>query len=425
MNSHKDIPRGKLRRGGIVGFTAAKAGMKKAGYYAKRPFLSSEANARAGRLNDEEIAKTIFDALSVLRGTALKAAQLISMEMETIPEAYRNELAKAANQVPPINKALIRKIIKTGLGKPEEVFARFKGEPFAAASLGQVHEALSHDGDELAVKVQYPGIADGVKSDIDMLKALLRPTKYFEIFASCFDEIHRKVSEELDYQKEAQNTEWFYENLAFDNVIVPKVHRDLSTTTILTISMISGLHLDEWLATGPSKEERDNYGQLLVDLFNHTLHEKCVIHADPNLGNYLFRDDGKLGLIDFGCIKRVGKDFAHNFTLVTEAYLRGDLETVRQLHRNLGILYKQRGNEEEFMAFYDSWLNWLTKPFRQEYFDFSNSDDYFNNGIRYAKELYHYMDRYDGMFVYFGRAEHGLLRILQRLGARVRMRYEL
>ena len=177
-DDQKNIPTGKIKRSTLVGLTTTRAGIKKLGYLSQKPFLSDAKKAIKAFENDEEIAAMIFKSLSMLKGTTLKAAQMMSMEMEMIPPAYRKELAKACSQVPPINRALIRKIIIDEFDSPpEKVFKSFESEPFAAASLGQVHRAVTHKGIDVAVKIQYPGISTGVKSDIAMVKLLLKPTR--------------------------------------------------------------------------------------------------------------------------------------------------------------------------------------------------------------------------------------------------------
>ncbi len=424
MRSQKDIPTGKIKRGSLVGITTARAGIKKMQFLSKKPFMSEKEKDRFGRLNDEEIAKIIFKALGSLRGTALKAAQMLSMEMELLPEEYRNELAKAASSVPPINRALIRKIITTQLGDPpEKVFSSFESTPFAAASLGQVHRAVSHKGEDLAVKVQYPGIAASVTSDIDMLKALLKPSRYARIFSKCFDEVQERIAEELDYLKEAENTTWFRDNIDMDNIIIPKVFPELTTSKVLTTSMVHGLHLNEWLNTNPTKEKKDYYGQLFVDLFNHTTLNKMKIHADPNTGNYLFRDDDKLGVIDFGCVKKLSKDFVKSIKLSPELYENFNMAKLKKFYDNFGINFNHDFVDNEFQDFLLQWVEWITRPQREAYFDFSENCEYFDEGMEHLKQFYSFIDYFEGDFTFYGRSFYGLERILQTLGARVDMRF--
>ena len=425
MENQKDIPSGKIKRSGIIGLTTARAGMKKIGHIAKQPFIPEEKKDDETNRNDEEIAELIFKSLSNLRGTALKAAQMISLEMELIPEAYRKELAKAASQVPPINRALIRKIVTTQFNAPpEKIFKTFESLPFAAASLGQVHRAISKDDEELAVKVQYPGIASCVKSDIDMLKLLVKPTKYYRIFRLCFNEIQEKIFEELDYFHEAENTVWFKENLKLEKISVPEVYPELSTENVLTTSMLEGKHLDEWLAADPSQEKRDYYGQLFVDLFKYASHDLKMIHADPNPGNYLFMDNGELGLIDFGCVKKLDDDFLNNIEIIYNDDYDNDMTRLKEIYQSIGIYYKNNTNSNRFKEFITSWIEWITRPRRREYFDFSKESEYFTEGLKHVKEFYSYINYFDGSFTYFGRTEYGLFRLLQAMGARVKMQFK-
>jgi predicted unusual protein kinase regulating ubiquinone biosynthesis (AarF/ABC1/UbiB family) len=418
MDGQKRIPKGTLARGSIVGLAAAGACAKKLGHLTRRPFLRPADRAKRDRENEAAIAQTLFSALCALRGTALKAAQLAAGEIEWVPEAYRQELAKAASRVPPMNRALAYQIVKRELGPPERVFRRFDPVPFAAASLGQVHAATAHDGRELAVKIQYPGMADGIEADIQMFRTLLAPTKYRHLFSDCWDEVRRQVGAELDYQLEAKNLTCFRQRCSVKGIVLPEVFPTLSTASVLSTSRLAGLHLDAWLATRPTKRERDRYGQMMVDFFRDSL-RRGVIHADPHPGNYLF-DQGQLGVIDFGCVKRLPPGFVADLQRLKEADVR-DLACVELLHRRLGIYYRQKRDRAGFAPLFREWLDWLREPYRHACFDFSAHPDYFARGAHIGRALHRYIDHYDGAFIYYGRAEHGLMRLLERMGACVRL----
>lgn len=420
--SKGEVPEGKLRRSGIVASTTARAGLKKIRYLSKKPFLSSMDQEREGRRNDEEIARNIFEGLSLLRGTALKAAQMMAMEMELIPEAYRKEMEKTASRVPPMNRALIRKVITRELGgPPEKIFRSFESLPFAAASLGQVHRAVTRQGEELAVKVQYPGVASSVASDLEMLKTLLRPSRYYRIFKSCFKEIQERISEELDYTIEARNTAWFAEHLNIDRIVVPRVYPEYTTSHVLATRMIPGRHLDDWLAANPAQKTKDRYGQLLVDLFHYTLYQKNVIHADPNMGNYIFMDDGRLGLIDFGCVKWLERPFVEVFKTSLHNDFEKHPEKLKAFYQGTGIHFHHDFSHQEFEAFILRWVEWILRPEREEWFEFYEGSEYFREGQSLIKEFYRHIDFFDGKFIYFGRSFYGLRRLLQRIGVRVKM----
>lgn len=422
-DKQKKIPSGKIARSSIIGAATAKAGIKKLGYLSKKPFLSDEKVKECKDRNDEDIATMLFKALSTLKGAPLKLAQMMSMELELLPEAFQKELAKSASQVPPMNRALIRKVVSTELGAPpEKLFAVFESVPFAAASLGQVHRAVSQDGRELAVKVQYPGIARGVKTDMEMVKAMVKMTPYSGFFSGVIKEIQDRVYEELDYHREARNTIWFREHLNMASVIVPEVAEEFSSKNVLTTTLVGGQHLNEWLDTNPDQEERNCYGQLLCDLFAANVYQHRVIHADPNIGNFLFREDGRLGLIDFGCVKMLEDNFTDNLKILISSIDEEDTETIRAIYGAVGMHYKTTSNSREFREFTSRWLEWITRPLREEYFDFAENPDYFTEGMKFIPKIYGFVDRYDGSLVYYGRAEYGLYRILQKLGARVQMK---
>ncbi|MCP4130776.1 MAG: AarF/ABC1/UbiB kinase family protein [bacterium] len=418
----KEIPKGKLKRSGVVGAAAAKAGLKKAGYLSKKPFLSDEKKNEAKERNDEDIAKMIFKALSSLKGTALKAAQLLSLEIEMLPQAYQKELARAASRVPPINRALIRKVISTELGAPpEKIFRSFESTPFAAASLGQVHRAVTFNGDDVAVKVQYPGVADAVKSDIDMMKGLIKLTPYARHFSGVMSVLEERITEELDYEKEAHNTDWFRENLDFSQVLVPEVFRELSSKRVLTTTRIDGLHLEEWLETGPSQDLRNYYGQLLVDVFTETVYNKKFFHADPNLGNYLFRDDKKLGIIDFGCVERCEMDLSNSIEDLIDSFEKKDLESILKYCESMGIFFRKDLSDPKFRDFLTRWIGWVTFPYKEKLFDYGGNKEYFQEGMEIRMEYINFAGSLEGSFIFFGRSEYGLYRMLQKLEAQVSM----
>jgi predicted unusual protein kinase regulating ubiquinone biosynthesis (AarF/ABC1/UbiB family) len=420
-HSQKRVPRGKLARGSIVGATAVKVGAMRVAHLGKRRFVSKQRRKQIDRDIDVESAKVIFEALSTLRGTALKAAQLLAMEFEWVPEPYRRELAKAASQVPAMNRALVLKVLKGELGPLERAFADFSATPFAAASLGQVHAATSHEGTALAVKVQYPGIAQGVEADIAMIKTLLTPTKYAPLAASSFDEIRAKIAEELDYRLEADHTEWFGAHFRDDRFVIPPVWRALGTRVVLVTTRVTGLHLEPWLATRPSQAERDHYGQLLVDFFNQCVFEHGVIHADPNPGNFFFRNDGRLGVVDFGCVKQLAPSYVKNVASFMRYTGESDLEFLVRLFNGIGVFYRKHVDRAALAAVLKKEAEWLATPYRQTTFDFAKSREYVARGTEIGRDVFHFLDRYDGAFVYFDRTIHGLYRTLERLGAHVRM----
>jgi predicted unusual protein kinase regulating ubiquinone biosynthesis (AarF/ABC1/UbiB family) len=419
MNEQNPVPRGRFIRGSILGTAVARATVKKAGNALTQPFLNAKRREQVRQKTEEDVAKLLFDACSTLRGTPLKLLQLLATERELLPEPYREQFSRSSHQVDPINRALVRKLLALELGDLKMRFGQFDDRPFAAASLGQVHAATTLGGVPLAVKIQYPGIDFGVDADLKLVKALLSPTPWGPTFESCLGELRERLGEELDYTCEAQHTEWFYKHLSVQHVLVPHVYHELTTKRIISTERLTGSHLAEYVAMAPSLTARNHFGQLLVDLFMHSIFELNRVHADPNFGNYLFRSDGTLGLIDFGCVRNLDTSFVRTLRLLfTMKSLDGD--AIEELHRNLGVYYHSHVSRTTLRSFLLRWGQWVRKPYQSECFDYSSrNEEYFRRGFALGREAQSYISRSEGPFLYFGRAHHGLQRMLQTLGATV------
>ncbi|MBU2453840.1 MAG: AarF/ABC1/UbiB kinase family protein, partial [Proteobacteria bacterium] len=304
------IPKSKITRTISSGKIAVKMGTNHLGFLIKKPFLSKENQTISQEKKDVKNARILFNGLSLLRGTALKAAQMLSLESDMIPETIRKELEKSYNQVPPINRALVRKIITNNFNAPpENIFESFEATAFAAASLGQVHHARSKDGEDLAVKIQYPDISQTISNDIRLLKTVLRPLPEYAIIKIALEEIHDVLLDETDYEKEGKNIEYFSQNLKNDRVSIPELYSDLTTKNVLSMSFMKGMMLNRWLETRPGRKDRTIIAQTLHDIFIEGFYKLKQIHADPNPGNFIIMDDLKIGLIDFGCVRSFDDEF--------------------------------------------------------------------------------------------------------------------
>jgi predicted unusual protein kinase regulating ubiquinone biosynthesis (AarF/ABC1/UbiB family) len=298
------IPRSKWERGLCVGKTATKLGGKTLAYLSRKPFQTRRKRTEARKALNRESAALLFQGLGLLRGTALKAAQLLSLEADVLPPEITEELKKSCPQAPPINRALARKIVGNALGKPpEDLFRDFDGQAFAAASLGQVHRAVARDGQELAVKLQYPGIRETIENDIQLLRTATWPLSDRRLLAPVLDEIEARLLDEVDYRRERENMAFFRAGLRQDPVLIPVCREDLSSDTVLSAAYLSGTPLIDWLETGaPARSNGTGSPSTNQDLFvSETLTGLHGIHADPNPGNYLVHPDLTVGLVDFGC----------------------------------------------------------------------------------------------------------------------------
>lgn len=365
---------------------AAKSGVKHLNYLKNKALTSesdSEGKAKLKLEHEADIGRILFTGLSQMRGTALKASQLLSLEADLLPEGIRQELAKSCYQVPPINRALVRKVFIQEFGKDAgKIFHTFEAQAWAAASLGQVHKAIiTHSAEStsaeqshhVAVKVQYPGIGESIDSDLKILRFILAglskttshmPNKH--VLETTLSEIEHCLTEEINYEKEADNTRWFAENLTLSNVRVPKVFDEYSTKRILTTEFLTGLHVEDWLKTQPTQEQRNRAGQTIFELFIHSAFELRTLHADPHMGNYLFLENGDIGLIDFGCVKQLTPSFTQKMSRMISAILDGNQKQVLQGYKELEILVNDlpfAQYMEEIYPLLGPLQDWMSTPY--------------------------------------------------------------
>ena len=385
-----EIPTTKLSRGKVVGKAMLKIGMAQSKGVVKRAFMSKSKREKSQNETHAEIAKVIIESLGTLKGVSVKIAQQVALGLPFLPKEYLDEISKSFNSIPPINKALIRKIVKQELGAyPNDVFDSFESEAFGSASLGQVHIAYK-DGKKLAVKVQYPAIAKSIKTDLEVLKfALTRFAKGGNI-DHIMKEVEDRLYEEVDYYIEADNSEHFLKNLKHDLIVIPKVDKELSTQTVISSSFLEGLGFKEFLASNPTQEIRNHYAQLLFDSFFIGLYHLQMIHADPNPGNFIFMEDKKLGLIDFGCVKRLDDEFLASFSKL-HVSLMDNLpdEEITLQYADLRMI--DDDTPEKMLEFYQEVIKPLDRiyieVFRDDFYDFKENNDFSERGFKTILEV--------------------------------------
>jgi len=417
----KALPTGRLSRGKVVGKALLKIGAKKS-----KRFITGGNKEK----NHEEVADVIFDALGELKGVSVKIAQQVALGMPFLPPAYLEKISKSFNAIPTINKALVRKIIKTELSAyPQDVFDSFNMEAFAAASLGQVHLATK-EGTSLAVKVQYPGIKKSIESDMSLIHFGLKRFAKGQNVDHIINEIEERLYEEVDYELEAKNCTFFRENIDNGNIIIPKVYPELSSGKVLTTSFLEGLDLETYLLANPSQKSRDAYAQLIFDSFFHALYTLKCIHADPNPGNFLFMQKGKLGIIDFGCVKCVEDDFLSQYNQLHLNLLKenDDLSIVQQ-YVNLGMIEEQ--SEEKMLTFYTDVIKPLDtlykEPLTNDTYDFKEHNDFSKRGFEMIfevqKKQYNSVHKLNEQFLFINRTLLGYYALFEKMGAKIETNY--
>ena len=413
---HK-LPTSKLSRGKVVGKALLKIGAKRS-----KCFITNGSKEQ----KHEEIADIIFDALGELKGVSVKIAQQVALGMPFLPPAYLEKISKSFNAIPSINKALVRKIIKTELGSyPQDAFDSFEMEAFAAASLGQVHLA-TFDGEQLAVKVQYPGIKKSIESDMSLIHFGLKRFAKGQNVDHIIGEIEERLYEEVDYTLEAKNCDFFRENLQIEDIVIPTVYHDLSSEKVLTTSFLEGLDLETYLLANPSQKSRDAYTQLIFDSFFHALYRLKSIHADPNPGNFLFMRGGKLGLIDFGCVKKAEEDFLQMYNQLHLNLIEDndDMSIIRQ-YIKLGMIEEE--SEEKMLEFYSNVIKPLDtlykEPLMSDSYNFKENPDFAKRGFEIIFEVqqkqFHSVHKLNEQFLFINRTLLGYYALFEKMGASI------
>jgi len=395
-------------------------------FFAQSPFLGATARRKKLDATHSRAAKKLTDDLAALRGPAMKLGQALSIQSDFLPEAALAEFARLQMSAPGMHPTLVRAQFRSSMGKdPEAIFTSFDEKPFAAASLGQVHRATLKSGEQVAVKIQYPGIRAAIEQDIGWFRALSKPaqlSRHIPPFA--IDEIRDQILAECDYNREAENARLFRDKLSrLGYVDVPMIHRDLSSDRVLTMSYLEGETLDAFLRRRPSQKLRDLVGERLFEMYYFQLMVMEALHADPHWGNYLFAPDGRIGLVDFGCVKYFAPAFVANlkrgFLFSGSRDSREFQQIIEERHAGPGVkLTRDARNALASMS-----VNFYGKVYPPEPDAAARPFDFGDPGV--LKLLYRESAKLAtakaGLpeYVFLARSEFGLYQTLHRLKARV------
>jgi predicted unusual protein kinase regulating ubiquinone biosynthesis (AarF/ABC1/UbiB family) len=426
MKEQKKIPTSKVQRAAKMFTTGAKVGGNYVKYFAKK----AVGNENAREDLDADNAEDIYNSLSQLKGSALKMAQVMSMDKNMLPSAMQEKFSLSQYSAPPLSFPLVVKTFRQSFGKaPLEIFDTFTVRAVNAASIGQVHKA-ELKGKKLAVKVQYPGVADSVKSDLRMIKPIAKTIlglKEKDI-KQYFEEVETKLLEETDYENELrQSIQMANDCKNLEGFVFPEYYPEYSSKRILTMDWIQGQHMKEFLATNPSQELRNLIGQRLWNLYDFQVNTLRAIHADPHPGNFIIQENGTVGLIDFGCIKEIPEEFYLKYFQLLNSKIVNDDERLRSLFFDLEFLFhdEPKPSQDLFFDVFNNSMSLLIRPFINETFDFSNQD-YFTELFQMGEELKKRKDiRQNGMargsihILYINRTYFGLFSLLNELGATI------
>lgn len=386
MKKIDSIPTSKIDRVAKLVTTGVKVGGNYLKYYGEKAVNPSLTKDKLHENN----AADIYDGLKELKGSALKVAQMLSMEKNLLPQSYVDKFSLSQFSVPPLSAPLVRKTFKNYFNQyPEDLFDEFSPNSINAASIGQVHKARKN-GKELAVKIQYPGIRESISSDIALVKPIaIRMFNLQGTSDEYFQEIENKLTEETDYKLEFQQSESVrLECEVLENLKFPKYYKEWSSDRIITMDWMEGIHLSDFCSQENTQEVRNKVGQTLWNFYMFQIHKLKKFHADPHPGNFLVDEKNRLIAIDFGCMKEIPDSFYKPYFEISEPKTLHNPELFTKKLYELEILKETDSPKEKvfFTEMFHELLTVFTKPIHQKTFDFS--DPTFSSEIAFLSEKF-------------------------------------
>lgn len=387
IKEHTHIPVTKVQRASRFITTGAKLGSNYLKHYSKKLI-----NPALGRDELHEAnARDIYNSLSELKGSALKVAQMLSMDRSLLPTAYQQKFTLAQYSAPPLSYPLVVNTFQQAFKKrPDQIFDQFNKKARNAASMGQVHEAVL-GAKKLAVKVQYPGVGRSVKSDLAMVKPIalrmfdLNPIEYEEFI----QEVEARLMEETDYGLELRRSiELSQKSKHIKNVIFPTYYPEFSSDKILAMDWLDGEPLGDALKRGIPSPAATKIGQAMWDFYQFQIHKLKVLHADPHPGNFIITPEYHLGIIDFGCVKEMSATFYKTYFQLLEKDLLQQPEKLDRVFRELRFIYDDDSEWEVrlFKEVFTDLVELLSRPFRSETFNFAD-ESYFKSVYALGERL--------------------------------------
>lgn len=377
----------------LAGMTASIAG-KAVSNSIKSINASEEDKLAAKSKLYQDIGLKIADTLGEMKGAVMKVGQIASQYKDIFPPEVAEAISKLQRQAPAVPFSTIKQQIEKELGKPvNQIFSSIEETPFAAASIGQVHRATLPTGEQVVVKVQYPGVDECCESDLKQVRMALRLAGIFKIDKNLqdklFNEIQDSLNAELNYNMEAHNLQVFgtFHQPLDEKVIIPKVYPAYSSRRVLTLSEERGEAIET--AGTWDQELRNDLGRRLFRLISQEIFFLNSFHCDPHPGNFAFRKDGCVIVYDYGCIKTLSPDIIDTNKTLVKAAISSDISELETALRQLKV---RNFNGQIPAEFYQEWIDILLTPLVSHY-DFAENTAH-HQAVELAKKSLKYWDSF-------------------------------
>ena len=375
IGEQESIASGKVTRVAALAGAGAKVGMNYLKHYGRRAVGSGRGKSDLHEAN----ARTVYDTFSRLKGGPLKMAQMLSIDKNMLPDAYRTQFAQAQYSAPTLSYPLVVRTFRRDMGKsPTEIFDSFSQSAIHGASIGQVHRATINDH-SFAVKVQYPGVADSLYSDLAVVKPValqMLGLKEKEV-EPYFLEVRERLLEETDYAKELEaSISLSKKTESLSGIRFPRYYPEYSGARVITMDWIDGQPLDKYARSEARQEQRNAVAQAIWDFYHFQIHSLKEFHADPHPGNFLVTADNEVVVLDFGCTKRISEQFHHDYFEFLNAEILTDRERFEAGLRRLELLTDSDSARHRELIIENAMVGaeLLGRPFAEGHFDFGNAD---------------------------------------------------
>jgi aarF domain-containing kinase len=387
--AQRPVPIGRFRRWSVLGTLQAKIAAAYLFLWLRGWFASAEENQKLLAEAHWRNAIRILDSMGYLRGVMMKVGQTLANFPDIAPREFVETLEQLHFDAPPMHWSLLREMVYSELGDdPEKLFADFDKHAFAAASLGQVHRAQLKTGENVAVKIQYPGIARAIDSDFRNLFLFMLPARLnrdWENTKEQFEDLHRRLALECDYELEASHLS--KARALFDDtdaIVVPRVFRQYSTSRVLTMERLEGVHLREFVASNPSQSERNEVGRKIVLACSRMIYSGRMMYADLHPGNFLALGDGRIGVLDFGFVLPVDGEEWERYRKLDRPFTTGRRDERIAILKEWSDI---RDDETDRLRLHDEFGEWCWKARSQQGdYDFGNEAE-FRRGIDLFTEM--------------------------------------